>query len=100
MSDDLVKRLREGATWDDDVAAADRIEELETKLAMAHAAGRAEGIQEAAIVARQALIDGAYIKRGSHQERPSSVMFLAETLVSNAIGSLIPAIAEINGEQP
>ena len=31
MSDDLVKRLREGATWDDDIAAADRIEELEAK---------------------------------------------------------------------
>jgi len=29
MTDDLVKRLREGATWDDDIAAADRIEELE-----------------------------------------------------------------------
>ena len=35
MSDDLVKRLREGATWDDDIAAADRIEELEAKLAKA-----------------------------------------------------------------
>jgi len=33
MTDDLVKRLREGATWDDDIAAADRIEELEAKLA-------------------------------------------------------------------
>jgi hypothetical protein len=32
MSDDLVKRLREGATWDDDVAAADRIDELEVSL--------------------------------------------------------------------
>ena len=29
MTDDLVKRLREGATWDDDLAAAARIEELE-----------------------------------------------------------------------
>jgi hypothetical protein len=35
MSDDLVKRLREGATWDDDIAAANRIEELEAKLAKA-----------------------------------------------------------------
>ena len=35
MTDDLVKRLREGATWDDDIAAADRIEELEAKLAKA-----------------------------------------------------------------
>jgi hypothetical protein len=26
--EELVKRLREGATWDDDVAAADRIEAL------------------------------------------------------------------------
>lgn len=25
---ELIKRLREGATWDDDIAAADRIEEL------------------------------------------------------------------------
>jgi uncharacterized coiled-coil protein SlyX len=33
MSDDLVKRLREGATWDDDIAAADRIEALEAQLA-------------------------------------------------------------------
>jgi hypothetical protein len=29
MRDDLIKRLREGATWDDDIAAADRIEQLE-----------------------------------------------------------------------
>ena len=35
MDDDLVKRLREGATWDDDIAAADRIEELEAKLTKA-----------------------------------------------------------------
>jgi hypothetical protein len=35
MSDDLVRRLREGATWDDDIAAADRIEELEAKLTIA-----------------------------------------------------------------
>jgi len=35
MSDDLVNRLREGATWDDDIAAANRIEELEAKLAIA-----------------------------------------------------------------
>jgi len=35
MSDDLVNRLREGATWDDDIAAADRIEELQAKLAVA-----------------------------------------------------------------
>ena len=33
MSDEeLVKRLREGATWDDDVAAADRIEALTEQL--------------------------------------------------------------------
>jgi hypothetical protein len=32
---ELIARLREGATWDDDVAAADRIEELEAKLAKA-----------------------------------------------------------------
>ena len=41
MSDDLVKRLREGATWDDDIAAADRIEELEAKLKTAEEIGRA-----------------------------------------------------------
>jgi hypothetical protein len=35
MTDDqeLIARLREGATWDDDIAAADRIEALEAKLA-------------------------------------------------------------------
>jgi hypothetical protein len=30
--EELVKRLREGATWDDDVAAADRIEALTAKV--------------------------------------------------------------------
>ena len=34
----LIARLREGATWDDDTAAADRIEALEAKLAKAVAA--------------------------------------------------------------
>jgi hypothetical protein len=33
MSDDLVKRLRQGATWDDDIAAADRIEEADRTIA-------------------------------------------------------------------
>jgi hypothetical protein len=32
---ELIARLREGATWDDDVAAADRIEALTAKLAKA-----------------------------------------------------------------
>ena len=50
----------------------------------------ARGMRKAAALARQALVDGAYIKRGSHQETPSSVMFLAETLVSNAILAAIP----------
>jgi hypothetical protein len=41
--EELCKRLREGATWDDDVAAADRIEALTAKLAKAVAAlGRAK----------------------------------------------------------
>jgi hypothetical protein len=31
--EELIARLREGATWDDDIAAADRIEALEAKLA-------------------------------------------------------------------
>lgn len=36
MSDaELIARLREGATWDDDVAAANRIEALTAKLAKA-----------------------------------------------------------------
>lgn len=30
--EELIKRLREGATWDDDVAAADRIEQLKQLL--------------------------------------------------------------------
>jgi len=34
---ELIARLREGATWDDDVAAADRIEALTAKLAKAEA---------------------------------------------------------------
>ena len=35
MSDEgLIARLREGATWDDDIAAADRIEELEAQQAI------------------------------------------------------------------
>jgi hypothetical protein len=34
---ELIARLREGATWDDDVAAADRIEALTDKLAKAEA---------------------------------------------------------------
>ena len=38
MSDEeLIARLREGATWDDDIAAADRIEALTAKLAKAEA---------------------------------------------------------------
>lgn len=32
MSDALVKRLREGATWDDDIEAANLIEELEANV--------------------------------------------------------------------
>ena len=32
MSDYIVKRLREGATWDDDIAAANLIEELEANI--------------------------------------------------------------------
>lgn len=35
--EELVKRLREGATWDDDVAAADRIEALTEQLEAARA---------------------------------------------------------------
>ena len=54
------------------------------------AEAEARGMRRAAALARQALVDGAYIKRGSHQETPSSVMFLAETLVSNAILAAIP----------
>lgn len=48
------------------------------------------GLRKAAALARQSLVDGAFIKRGSHQETPSSVMFLAETLVSNSILAAIP----------
>lgn len=59
-------------------------------LAAIEAAAEARGMRKAAALARQALVDGAYIKRGSHQETPSSVMFLAETLVSNAILAAIP----------
>jgi hypothetical protein len=63
MSDDLVKRLREGATWDDDIAAADRIEELEVKLArmigaldaMADAIQYEIGIYDASMDAEAAL---------------------------------------------
>jgi hypothetical protein len=39
--EELIARLREGATWDDDVAAADRIEAL---IAEPHAEGEAWGI--------------------------------------------------------
>lgn len=49
------------------------------------AEARADGMREAVSSARQALVDGAYIRRGSHQETPTSVMFLAERLISNAI---------------
>lgn len=59
-------------------------------LAVLIAEAEARGMRKAAALARQALVDGAYIKRGSHQETPSSVMFLAETLVSNAILAAIP----------
>ena len=54
------------------------------------AEARADGMREAVSSARQALVDGAYIRRGSHQETPASVMFLAERLISNAILATIP----------
>lgn len=48
MSDEeLIARLREGATWDDDTAAADRIEALTEQLAAAqHDAKEAEAYAE------------------------------------------------------
>jgi len=35
---ELIERLRAGATWDDDVAAADRIEQLERELSISRMA--------------------------------------------------------------
>jgi hypothetical protein len=49
MSDEeLIARLREGATWDDDIAAADRIEALTATLAKAAEVGNkmAHSIEE------------------------------------------------------
>ena len=70
MSDDLVNRLREGATWDDDIAAADRIEELEK--------------QNASLEAKLAMAVEA-------------LEYIKETL---SLYSAKEALAKIKGEQP
>jgi hypothetical protein len=54
-----------------------------------HAAIRKTAIEDALVAARQELVDGAYIYRGSHQEKPSNMLFVAERMVSKAINSLI-----------
>lgn len=61
--EELVKRLREGATWDDDVAAADRIEALTAALTAANA--RADAAEAA--LAAQIEVDAA-IARGHGTE--------------------------------
>ena len=53
------------------------------------AAIREAALEDALVAVRQALVDGAYIYRGSHQEKPSNMLFVAERLVSKAINSLI-----------
>ena len=57
-------------------------------------AGESEAVREAAledalVAARQELVNGAYIYRGSHQEKPANMLFVAERMVSKAINSLL-----------
>ncbi len=64
------------------VDLSERIEELKANI-------REAALEDALVAARQELVNGAYIYRGSYQEKPSNMLFHAERMVSKAINSLI-----------
>lgn len=94
--EELCKRLREGATWDDDVAAADRIEELEDKLAKAVDAVRA---------LRDAMRDNIVVNDEPHtvvlpdgSRHSGPVVDFLHTLLGAQISVLDAALARVKGE--
>ena len=88
---ELIARLREGATWDDDIAAADRIEKLEAKLAMAVDAGVDVAASLAAAI--------SLLERGGKKAAASDRMFAQMLLDYNAsLDRFRATLAELKGQ--
>jgi chromosome segregation ATPase len=92
MSDEeLVKQLREGATWDDDVAAADRIEALTTERdehwkSFVHWRKEADALTEQLEAARADAKEAEAYAEGL--ERDLKTCCMAQTVMDNTVAEL------------
>jgi septal ring factor EnvC (AmiA/AmiB activator) len=89
--EELVKRLREGATWDDDVAAADRIEALTEQLEAARAdAKEAEAYaEELAECNEDFSVCNQHLKtQVTELQKQLNICYMAQAVMDNTVAEL------------